>query len=81
MNLGDYDSTSDTGWIHFEHKIDFKDYENVIILFTHIDVYPSNINHKFWVSNLKIKPLQKFNSHKPIGLEELLVAYVLSSDV
>ena len=81
MNLGDYDSTSDTGWIHFEHKIDFKDYDNVIILFTHIDVYPSNINHKFWVSNLKIKPLQKLHPHKPTGLEELLVAYVLTSDV
>ena len=80
LNLVVYDSNSDSGWIHFEHKIDLQEYDNVIILFTHIDVYPSNIHHKFWVANLKIKPIQRLHSHEPVGFEELLTDYAFSSD-
>ena len=80
INLCDYDLNADSGWIHFEHKIDFQNHDNVIMLFHHQDLYPENINHKFWVTNLKIKPLQRLHSHEPIQYEQLLRNYVLSTD-
>jgi len=80
MNLGDYNSIKDTGWVHFELKLDFPEYENIILLFSHIDDYNANIHSKFWISNLKIKPLQRLHSHEPIRNEELLTTYVLTSD-
>ena len=61
INLADIDPDADSGWIHFKHKIDLKSHDEVILLFTYVDTEPSNIHHKFWIRNLKIRNQQNFH--------------------